>query len=96
MHFRVVLIGDKIRETRLRWFGHIQCRPAMALVKKILAIKVDGPPRERGRPKTTWIEVVKIDLKKCNLFEDLAQNRSEWRNRIRIANPNMVETWDKA
>ena len=33
---------------------------------------IDGPPRERGRPKRTWMEVVKIDLKKCDLYKDLA------------------------
>ena len=55
-------------------------------------MKVDGPPRERGRPKRTWMEVVKIDMKKCNLSEDLAQDRSKWRNIIRVADPNIVGT----
>ena len=36
------------------------------------------------------MEVVKIDMKKCNLFEDLAQDRSKWRNIIRVADPNIV------
>ena len=67
-HLGVAIIGDKIRETRLRWFGHVQCRPA----RKSLAMKVDGLPRGRGKPKRTWMEVVKIDLKKCNLSENLA------------------------
>ena len=44
----------------------------MALVSKSLAMQIDGPPRGRGRPRRTWMEVVKIDLKKCDLFEDLA------------------------
>ena len=33
--------------------------------------------RLRGRPKRTWMEIVKIDLKTCNLSEDLAQDISE-------------------
>ena len=53
---------DKIREIRLRWFEHIQRRPAMAPVRKCLATKVDGPPKGRGRAKRTWMEVVKIDI----------------------------------
>ena len=34
-------------------------------------------PRKRGRLKRIWMEVVRIDLLKCNLYEDLAQDRLE-------------------
>ena len=64
----------------------------MAPLKNSLAMKVDGPPRGRSRSKGTWMEVVKIDMKKCNLSEDLAQDRSEWRNKICVADPNIVWT----
>ena len=30
----------------------------------------------RDRPKRMWMEVVKIDLKKCNLCEGLDQNQN--------------------
>ena len=83
---------NKIRETHLRLFWHVQCRPTTAPVKKSLDMKVDGPPRGRNRPKKIWMEVVKIDMKKCSLSEDLAQDRSEWRNRIRVADLNIVGT----
>ena len=49
------------------------------LPTKSLAMQVDGPPRGRGRRKRTWIEVFKIDLKKCNLFVDLAKDRSKFK-----------------
>ena len=83
---------DKIKETRLRWFAHVQHRLATTPVRKSFVMKVDGPPRGRGRPKRSWMEVVKIDIKKCNLYEDLAQDRLVWRNKIRVANPNIVRT----
>ena len=35
------------------------------------------------------MEIVKIDMKKCNLSEDLAKERSEWRNIIHVAKPNL-------
>ena len=76
----------------MRWFGHVQSRPATTLVRKSLAMKVDGPQRGRGRPRRTWMEVVKIDPKKCNLFEDLAQDRLELRNKIHVFDPNLVGT----
>ena len=74
-HVGVASIGDKIREARLRWFGHVHCKLAAGPVRKSLAMLVDGPPRGRSRPMSTWMEVVKIDLKKCNLYEDLAQDK---------------------
>jgi hypothetical protein len=55
-----------------------------------MAMKVDGLPRGRGRLKRTWMKVVKINMKKCNLSENLAQDRSEWRNRIRAADPKIM------
>lgn len=36
------------------------------------------------------LEVVTVYLNKCNLFEDLAQDRLQWRNIIRIANPTQL------
>lgn len=34
--------------------------------------------------------VVKIDLKKCNLSKDLAQDRLEWKNITHVADPNIL------
>ena len=36
------------------------------------------------------MEVLWLDLKKCNLYEDLAQDGLESRSRIHVANPNIV------
>ena len=33
------------------------------------------------------VDVVKLDLKRLNLYEDLAQDRLEWRNKIHVADP---------
>ena len=64
----------------------------MMPVRKSLGMEVDGPPRGRGRQKKTWMEVVKIDMKKCNLSKDLAKDRSNERNKIHIAEPNIIRT----
>ena len=61
----------------MKWFRHVQRRPVMAPVRKTLFMKIDSPPRGRGRTKRTWMEVVKIDMKKCHFSKDLAQDRSE-------------------
>ena len=38
------------------------------------------------------MEVVKINIKKCKLSKDLAKDRLEWRNKIRVTDPNIVGT----
>ena len=60
--------------------------------KEKLAMKTDCPLRGRGRPKRTYKKIVKIDLNKCNLSKDLAQDRLEWRNKIRVGDPKIVGT----
>ena len=35
--------------------------------------------------------VIRIDLTKCKLSEDLDQDKSQWRNIIHVANSNIVE-----
>lgn len=52
---------------------------------------VDGPLRGMDRPKKMQMQVTNIDLNKCNLFENLADDRLEWRNIINTADPNKVE-----
>ena len=47
----------------MRWFEHVQHKMATTPLRKSLAMQVDGPPRVRGRPKRTWMEIVKIGLK---------------------------------
>ena len=91
-HLGVATIGGKIRKTCLRWFGHVQRKSVMVPVRKSFAMKVDGLPSGRSGLKRTWMDVVQIYMKKCNLSEDLAEDRSQRRNEIRIADPNIVET----
>ena len=50
----------------------------------------DGVPRIMGRAKRTWMDVVSIDIKKCNLPKHL--DRLKWRNKIHVADPNIVWT----
>ena len=83
----VAPIGDKMRESRLRWFGHVQRRPMTAPVRRSETIQVEGARRNKGRPKLTWVEVVKRDMAACNLTADKALNSAEWRNRIHVADP---------
>ena len=59
----VAPIEEKLTQHRLRWFGHVQRRPPEAPVRNGVLERVDNVKRGRGRPKLTWDESVKRDLK---------------------------------
>ncbi|GJX85490.1 hypothetical protein Tco_0336264 [Tanacetum coccineum] len=75
-------IIDKMREGRLRWFGHLKRRPQTAPVRRVEAMVVDGS-RRRGRPKLRWEDRLKQDMKELRLSEDMTSDRNAWRDRIR-------------
>ncbi|VFQ86073.1 unnamed protein product [Cuscuta campestris] len=50
-------VEDKLREARLRWFGHVRRRDADAPVRRWERIMVIGGSRGRGRPRKNWKEV---------------------------------------
>ena len=74
--------GDKLIESCLRLFGHIQCWPTTWQLEFFFSVPVDGPSRDRRRLKRIWMEVVMIDLKKCKLSEVFAHDRMELQNRF--------------
>ena len=81
----VASIEDKMREARLRWFGHIRRRSRSAPVRRCEMIEYPEYRRSRGRPKKSWSEVIRHDLRTLGLVEDMAQDRKLWRGRIKVA-----------
>jgi len=80
----VASIEDKMREVRLRWFGHLRRRPRDAPVRRCEMIACLDYRRSRGRPKKSWSEVIRHDLKTLGLVEDMAHDRKFWRDRIKV------------
>ncbi|KAL7204554.1 hypothetical protein ACSBR2_017596 [Camellia fascicularis] len=83
----VAPIEDKLRENRLRWFGHIQRRSTDAVVKRCNAVMVDGSVRGRYRPRLTLVSVVKKDMDLLNLTNEMTFDRAAWRKMIHVADP---------
>ncbi|KAG5606376.1 hypothetical protein H5410_027868 [Solanum commersonii] len=77
-------VVDKLREARLRWFGHVKRRCADAPVRRCEGLVVEGTRRGRGRPKKYWGEVIRQDLAQLHLTEDMTLDMKEWRSRIRV------------
>jgi len=80
---KVAPIGDKLREIRLRWFGHVKRRSVDAPVRRCERISIPKGRRGRGRPKKNLNVVIREDLKVVGLTEDMAQDRKLWRDRIK-------------
>nr|GEV53796.1 DEP domain-containing protein [Tanacetum cinerariifolium] len=76
-------IIHKMREGRLRWFGHVKRRPQTAPVRRVETFFVNGL-RRRGRPKLRWEDRLKQDMKELLLSEDITSDRNAWRDRISI------------
>ncbi|PUZ56824.1 hypothetical protein GQ55_5G367400 [Panicum hallii var. hallii] len=83
----VAPIEEKLIQHRLRWFGHVQRRPTEAPVRSGVLKRGDNVKRGRGRPRLTWAEMVKRDLKEWNIAKELAMDRSAWRLAINVPEP---------
>jgi len=88
---KVGLVDDivtVVRKSRLRWFGHVKRREEEQGIKRAFMHVVDGAVG-RGRPRKTWYEVVRNDLKLVNLKEEDTGDRVKWRHAVRnvTANP---------
>jgi len=83
----VVNIKEKVREARLRWFGHVERQDADCFVKRIMKAEVVGR-RSRGRQKKRWRDKIQEDLTALQLTADDASDRDSWRKRIHAADPS--------
>jgi hypothetical protein len=61
--FGVAPIQDKLVQHYLRWFGYIQRRSPEAPVRSGILSHPENTRRGRGRPRLTWEETIKRDLK---------------------------------
>ena len=71
-------IEDKMRETRLRWFGHVKRSSVDAPVRRCERINISKGKRGRGGPKKNLDKVIREDLKVVRLTEGIAQDRRLW------------------
>ena len=78
-----VSVCEKVDQSVLRWFGHVERMEEERLVKRVYQSDVMGV-RRRGRPRRGWMDGVKEILGRKGLsIEDArecVQDRCEWRS----------------
>ncbi|KAI5087037.1 hypothetical protein C0J45_24418, partial [Silurus meridionalis] len=74
--------GDKVREARLRWFGHVQRRDMNYIGRRMLGMEPPGR-RKRGRPRRRFMDVVREDMQVVGVKEADVEDRVVWRRMIR-------------
>uniref|UniRef100_A0A914WJ88 Reverse transcriptase domain-containing protein n=1 Tax=Plectus sambesii TaxID=2011161 RepID=A0A914WJ88_9BILA len=84
--YGVVPIAEKLRESRLRWYGHVLRADDGTIAMTGFTLEVPGA-RPRGRPKQRWTNTLHNDLKIAGLHPDKALDRDLWRQQARRADP---------
>ncbi|XP_070023328.1 uncharacterized protein [Nicotiana sylvestris] len=77
-------IDDKKREARLKWFGHVQRRSPDAPVRRCERLVMEGTRRGKRRPKKYWGEVIRHDMARLQISEDMTLDRKLWRSSIKV------------
>lgn len=80
--YQFISVSSLLKKFRLSWFGHLTrmnvCRWAKRMVYWYPKVK-----RKRGRPRVTWLDVVREDLISMNLqlqeVERKVKDRKEWK-----------------
>src|SRR5678815_4693102 len=75
-------VNERINESMLRWFGHVERMNDSRLVKRMYSVECVGN-RPAGRPKRKWIESVNECLKERNV--SLAEARIKVHDRRAVS-----------
>ncbi|KAL0892519.1 hypothetical protein ABMA27_015620 [Loxostege sticticalis] len=78
-------ISEKMRESRLRWYGHIMRRDENHPVRR--ALSIPERPKGRGRPPATWWSNVQNEIRKQNIEPQTTRSRTLWRKFTRRPDP---------
>ena len=78
---KVERLGMKMREGRLRWYGHVVRRDQEYVIRKMMEMELPRK-RKRRRPKKRFLDVVKEDMKEVGAKEIDIEDRKMWRMMI--------------
>ena len=83
---KVEQLGMKMREGRLRWYGHVMRRDQEYVGRKMMEMELPKK-RKRGRPNRRFLDVVKEDMEEVGAKATDVEDRKAWRMMIRCGHP---------
>ena len=83
---KIVKLGDKPRNARLRWYGHVKRREEDYVGKRMMEMVVPGR-RKRGRPRRRWMDLVREDMERVGAREGDEVDRVKRRLLSRCGDP---------
>jgi hypothetical protein len=86
-----------VRESRLRFLGHIERMTPYRLPYRVLHGEVGGGGRLKGKPERQYRHCLKEDLQlfgiNVDTWQQLAKNRKQWRLAVKTGLVTFVEKW---
>jgi hypothetical protein len=79
-------VRAKMRQARLRWFGHIRRRSPDYVANVVDRLEVSGR-RPRGRPRMSWRQVLDKDMEAVGVTAEQTADRSFWRSKTKAPDP---------
>ena len=83
---KIAKLRDKLRNARLRWYGHVKRREEDYVGKRVMEMAVPGR-RKRGRPRRRWMDLVREDMERVKAREGDEVDRVKWRLLSRCGDP---------
>ena len=78
-------LSDKLREGRLRCYGHVRRRENNYVGNRVM--RMNTGRRKREKPKRRWMDCVEEDMRAANVSGEDAEDRCKWRRKICTGDP---------
>ena len=75
---KVERLGMKMREGRLRWYGHVMRRDQKYFGRKMIEMELPGKSK-RVRPNRRFLDVVREDMGEIGAKKTDVKDRTVWR-----------------
>ena len=83
---KIAKLGDKLRNARLRWYGHLKSREEGYVGKRMMEMAVPGG-RKRGRPRRRQMDLAIEDMERAGAREKDEVDRVKWKILSRCGDP---------
>ena len=75
---KIAKLGDKLRNARLRWYGHLKRKKEGYVGKMMMEMAVPGR-RKRERPRRRWMDLAREDMERVGAKEGDEVDWEKWK-----------------